>query len=693
MISIETVNAVAQHWAVFMWSRMLDATWVLLIVAALWALLRRRVSAQFGYCLFLLVLVKLVMPIQTPLPEKAVRLPALTWTPMVVTPGKAPDHAPALAGKSDDAISVPAVAAQKDIKPKHVQRASFSTAAVLMIGWLVAAALLLCRLVYTEWGTLQVIKRSDPVDLGAAGVSLYRLKAVLRIRRAVRVVAHSSVVSPVVHGVWSPTLLIPADFADHYSVDQMRWILLHELAHIQRWDTLVKLFQKIVQFLFFFHPGVWIANLLIDRQREFACDDTAVLGSNLSRADCGESFLHIVARINQTPTFMPGVLGILSPNTVVRKRLMRMLDQNRMPQSRLSLGACLWLALVALLLVPFSGMAASTAAPAASPAPAAVAAEPDNATFPTEGYTQKGKDYLWRQALSANVEDIKTVVCLSRDGDVSVKAHQDASKNTVEVNAVVVMTPKGKLANDPDVLKQLLTLKEKVGVSLRRDDKKTPAKDDDTMTVQTIMPQKLPEDIEVSVSMEILMPAQLALDVASADGDTKAKGLAGPVKIKTADGDVAILECQNSVTVTAADGDISAIGCAGPIELKVADGDVKVSKCTKAVAVKAADGDILLEDVQAQVDAKTNDGDVKVSFTLAPTADCSIESGDGDIMIILPKASNVTLDVKTGEGGIKVDAPGFEGTKKENSVAGKLNSGGPAIKARSGDGDVWIKGE
>ena len=201
--------------------------------------------------------------------------------------------------------------------------------------------------------------------MNAAGVSLERLKRTARIRRPVRVVANVGVVCPAVYGLWSPTLLIPANFTDHYDTGPIRWILLHELAHVQRWDVPVKLFQKIVQFVFFFHPGVWIANVLIDRQREFACDDTAVLGSNLSRADCGESFLHIVTRINQTQACMPGVLGILSPNTVVRKRLMRMLDSNRTPQSRLSFGACLWLALVALLVLPFSGVAATPAGEAA----------------------------------------------------------------------------------------------------------------------------------------------------------------------------------------------------------------------------------------------------------------------------------------------------------------------------------------
>lgn len=693
MISPETVNAIAQHWAAFVWSRMLGSTLLMLIVGVLWSLVRRRVSAQFGYCLFLLVLVKLVVPIQTPLPAKAGRMLRLAWAPAVITHNVSSETSSKPVERSDEAVTTSGPVAQKAGEPEQVWHWPLSISAMLMIVWLAVVVILLCWFAYTEWATVRVIKRSHPVDLTAASISLNRLGASVRLRRSVRVVANPSVVSPVVYGLWSPTLLIPAGFADHHGADQIRWMLLHELAHVQRWDMPVRLFQKVVQFVFFFHPVVWLANILIDRQREYACDDTAVLGSNLSRADCGESFLHIVARINQTRTFMPGVLGILSPNTIVRKRLMRMLDQNRTPQSRLSPGAYLWLALVALLLVPFSGIASTGTTAVAESEQAAVTAELDNMTFPTEGYTQKDKQCIWKQSLSANVGNVRTVLCLSHDADVSVKPHKDASKNAVDVHAAITLTPKGELANDPDALKELLALKEKVGVTLRRDDKKTPSPDDDTLTVQTVMPKETPEDIKVSVSMEVLMPARLALNVISADGDTKAKDLAGPVTIKAADGDVAVSGCLHSISITSADGDANVADCTGPVALKTADGDVKVTKCSKAVAVESADGDVVLTDVQAQVDVKTADGDIKVSFAREPAEDCSLRSSDGDIMVVLPTGSNVTLDLKTNEGEARVDAPGFEGAKKENSVTGKLNKGGPAIRTRSDDGDVLIEAQ
>ena len=68
MIPIETLNLWADSWTSFIWSRTIDSTIVLVIVGFLWLILRKRVSAQFGYLLFSLVLLKLVIPIQLPIP-------------------------------------------------------------------------------------------------------------------------------------------------------------------------------------------------------------------------------------------------------------------------------------------------------------------------------------------------------------------------------------------------------------------------------------------------------------------------------------------------------------------------------------------------------------------------------------------------------------------------------------------------
>ena len=54
-------------------------------------------------------------------------------------------------------------------------------------------------------------------------------------------------------------------------------MLLHELAHLRRWDDWTKLAQRLAEAIFFFHPAIyWIARNL-NLEREVACDDWVVV--------------------------------------------------------------------------------------------------------------------------------------------------------------------------------------------------------------------------------------------------------------------------------------------------------------------------------------------------------------------------------------------------------------------------------
>ena len=62
MAAIEWMNQLAEAWASVMWIRVLDSACVFLLIGTLWLIVRKWAPAQFGYYLFLLVLVKLVFP-------------------------------------------------------------------------------------------------------------------------------------------------------------------------------------------------------------------------------------------------------------------------------------------------------------------------------------------------------------------------------------------------------------------------------------------------------------------------------------------------------------------------------------------------------------------------------------------------------------------------------------------------------
>ena len=81
---------------------------------------------------------------------------------------------------------------------------------------------------------------------------------------------------PVVVGVLRPMILLPASLASGLTSSQSKSVLLHELAHVRRFDLAVNVFQRLVEALLFFHPAVWWLSRRVSLERENACDDVVL---------------------------------------------------------------------------------------------------------------------------------------------------------------------------------------------------------------------------------------------------------------------------------------------------------------------------------------------------------------------------------------------------------------------------------
>jgi len=57
---------------------------------------------------------------------------------------------------------------------------------------------------------------------------------------------------------------------------QIEAILLHELAHVRRYDYLANVVQQLMATLLFYHPAVWWVSGLLSAERENCCDDVVV---------------------------------------------------------------------------------------------------------------------------------------------------------------------------------------------------------------------------------------------------------------------------------------------------------------------------------------------------------------------------------------------------------------------------------
>ena len=99
------------------------------------------------------------------------------------------------------------------------------------------------------------------------------------------------------------------------SSKDLRMVLTHELAHIDRGDCWVNLFQRLLEAVFFFHSLVWLASRQLTHERERICDNW-VLARGVSVDDYMQLLSDIGERILMKTRHVPTVAlfegGLLS---------------------------------------------------------------------------------------------------------------------------------------------------------------------------------------------------------------------------------------------------------------------------------------------------------------------------------------------------------------------------------------------
>jgi WD40 repeat protein len=365
MISAETLNAWGSVWASFMVRALLDSSIVLVVVFLVWVTFRRRMSVQFAHGLFLLVLLKLAVPLPATWPAWSVPLP---WNqrssgPEIAVASESFDEIgpTIMASTPEPIVSTVSVPPLKKLETAKVALPALKPAtpltvqALLMLAWAGVSVVLLLRFARSIRVTNRLIRDSVPITsgLGWLPVDFEALRRTAGVRSEVRWAISAKVTSPAVGGLFRPTVVMPPDLDEGLTANQLSWVLLHELAHIRRGDLWVVMIQRLVGSIYFFHPALHVANWVIGQLREYACDDAALAAAQASRHACGEGFLTIVGRTVEPASFPSPALGLFESRMLIHRRLIRILDSRRTVQQRLSGWSTLALVVMALVVVPF----------------------------------------------------------------------------------------------------------------------------------------------------------------------------------------------------------------------------------------------------------------------------------------------------------------------------------------------------
>ena len=142
---------------------------------------------------------------------------------------------------------------------------------------------------------------------------------------------------PMVWGFLRPVILLPTNAA-HWKTDRLRAVLLHELAHIKRWDWVVQTITQVTCAVHWFNPLLWFAARQMRIETEQACDDE-VLNAGFQSIDYAQHLLDIVRNVKAVGPVSRAAVAIARSSKIEgRLRTVLAENQNRHPVTKVAVG-------------------------------------------------------------------------------------------------------------------------------------------------------------------------------------------------------------------------------------------------------------------------------------------------------------------------------------------------------------------
>jgi len=175
-----------------------------------------------------------------------------------------------------------------------------AAAAVWFAGMLVMAALT----VHSWFKIKQIRKRARRLADQAVLDLLNQCKQQLHMDRELIVLESPLVKSPMIFGLFKTYLVFPVRFAEWLSMDEIKYIILHELNHLKNRDNVTNYWIVAFQLIYWFNPLIWIAFKQMRLDREIACD-IAVLHTldDRCRAEYGNTIINVADRASRPMNF------------------------------------------------------------------------------------------------------------------------------------------------------------------------------------------------------------------------------------------------------------------------------------------------------------------------------------------------------------------------------------------------------
>ena len=284
---------------------------------------KKRLSTHCQYLICFMLIVRLIIPYA---PESSIsifnvflHLNIKTWPGHVIgvqTNSQA-------TWSTDSQLPISTTVNDADDYTHRIERSFFDSNENIVFGiWLIGALSLTIYTITLTARMRRILKNGAKVtDVGAIGL-FEECKLALNIKSTPVLIESSVIRSPMAAGTLRPHIILPSGIVTELSQEKLRFfIILHELAHLQRKDIYVNWITTLLQIFHWFNPLMWYAFNQMREDRELACDANvlSVLKPDEYKS-YGDAIICLLERFSY-PVYDHTVAGFASGKSHIKQRM------------------------------------------------------------------------------------------------------------------------------------------------------------------------------------------------------------------------------------------------------------------------------------------------------------------------------------------------------------------------------------
>lgn len=264
---------------------------IVLILFFLSPLLNRAYAAKWKYWVWLILAVRLLLPVSISLPQAPVQITVPeTHYAIPVT-----QNQQAANTKTENTEHVQNSATEQTFSAAEPAAKSVSLLQIAMMIWLVGFfAFLLHQLIAYKLFRKQAMRWSSAIKDIRVTREFERLSSLMGIKRQIAPLISEKISSPMMTGFIKPLLILPhANYTDM----ELSYIFKHELTHFKRHDLWYKLLLLFANAVHWFNPLVYLMFCEAGKDLELSCDDEVTKGASFDeRKEYSETILASIRR-------------------------------------------------------------------------------------------------------------------------------------------------------------------------------------------------------------------------------------------------------------------------------------------------------------------------------------------------------------------------------------------------------------